>query len=145
MTSSLDRADLISAPMTPSETLDIAGQAVRAFNHRTNTRFADYRNGWNHVPDVYRCLGELTYLAGGLRQATWHMSEAMPAQLEAGHVGADSGSEYDGRPEQAVASACAALADARAAAARLYAEFDAAQSAISRIHYSGPDLDHEDT
>ena len=130
--------------MTPSETPDIAGQAVRAFNHRTDTRFADYRNGWNHVPDVYRCLGELTCLTGGLRQAVWHMSEAMQAQLQAGHVAADSGSEYDGRPEHAIASACAALDAARAAAARLYAEFDAAQSAISRIHYGGPDLDDED-
>lgn len=131
--------------MTPSETLDVAGQAVRAFNHRTNTRFADYRNGWNHVPDVYRCLGELTYLTGGLRQAIWHMSEALQAQLQAGHVDADSGSEYDGRPEHAIASACAALADARAAAATLYAGLDSAQTAISRIHYSGPDLHGDDT
>lgn len=145
MSSSLDRADLIAAAMTPCAALDIAGQAVRAFNHRTNTRFADYRNGWNHVPDVYRCLGEMTYLIGGLRQAIWHMSEAMQAQLEAGHVDADSGSQYDGRPEQAVAAACAALAHARTAAARLYVEFDSAQAAISRIHYSGPDLDGGDT
>jgi hypothetical protein len=145
MSSSLDRTDLVDTAITPSAALDIAGQAVRAFNHRTNTRFADCRNGWNHVPDVYRCLGELTYLTGGLRQAIWHMSEAMQAQLEAGHVDADSGSQYDGRPEQAVAAACAALAHARTAAARLYAELDAAQSAISRIHYSGPDLDGEET
>ena len=131
--------------MTASETLDIAGQAVRAFNHRTNTRFSEYRNGWNHVPDVYRCLGELTYLTGGLRQAIWHMSEAMQAQLQAGHVAADFGSEYDGQPEQAVASACAALADARAAVARLHSGLDSAQAAISRIHYSGPDLDNDET
>lgn len=140
MSSSLDRTDLVSTEMTPSAVLDIAGQAVRTFNHRTNTRFFDYRNGWNHVPDVYRCLGELTYLTSGLRQAIWHMSEAMQAQLAAGHVAADTGSQYDRRPEQAVAAACAALAHARTAASRLYAELDAAQSAISRIHYCGPDL-----
>lgn len=141
MSKSVGRTELISTVMTPSAALDVAGQAVRAFNHRTSTRFDDcYRNGWNHVPDVYQCLGELTYLAGGLRQAIWHMSEAMHAQQEAGHVEADSGSHYDGRPEQAIATACAALAVARTAAARLFAELDAAQSAISGIHYSGPDL-----
>ena len=52
--------------------LDIAGRAVRAFNHRSsNTHFDDVnrgRTGWSHVPDVYRCLGELIYLTGGLRQ-----------------------------------------------------------------------------
>lgn len=141
MSSSLDRTDLISAALTPSAALDIAGQAVRASNHRTGTRFADCgRHGWNHVPDVYRCLGELTYLTSGLRQAIWHMSEAMQAQLESGHVGVDPGSPYDGRPEQAIATACAALAAARTTAARLYAELDGAQTAISRIHYRGPDL-----
>ena len=144
MSSSLDRTDLFATAMTPSAALDIAGQAVRSFNHRTNTRFSDHRDGWNHVPDVYRCLGELTYLTGGLRQAIWHMSEAMQAQLEVGHVDADPGSQYDGRPEQAVAAACAALAHARSAASRLYAELDAAQTAISRVYYSGPDLDDAD-
>lgn len=145
MSSSLDRTDLIATAVTPSAALDIAGQAVRSFNHRTNTRFSGYRDGWNHVPDVYRCLGELTYLASGLRQTIWHMSEAMQAQLEDGLVDADPESQYDGRPDLAIAVACAALARARTAASRLYAEFDSAQSAISRIHYSGPDLDGDDT
>ncbi|WP_375502670.1 hypothetical protein [uncultured Jatrophihabitans sp.] len=145
MSSSLDRIDLTATAMTPSSALDIAGQAVRSFNHRTNTRFSDSRNGWNHVPDVYRCLGELTYLTGGLRQAIWHMTEAMQAQLETGHVGADSGSQYDGQPEAAIAAACGALSHARTALSRLYAELDLAQAAISRIHYSGPDLDGGNT
>lgn len=121
--------------------LDLAGQAVRAFNHRTNTRFASYPNGWNHVPDVYRCLGELIYLTSGLRQAIHHLSEAMQAQLEVGYVAGDAGSTYDGRPELAIATARAALAVARRSAAQMYAEFDLAQTAISRIHYTGPDLD----
>ena len=124
--------------------LDIAGQGVRAFNHRTNTRFADYRNGWNHVPDVYRCLGELTYLTGGLRQVIEHISESMQAALQAGHVAADDGSKYDGRPEQAIADARAALAAAHSATKDLYVGFESAQSAISRIHYAGPDLGGED-
>ena len=124
--------------------LDIAGQGVRAFNHRTNTRFADYRNGWNHVPDVYRCLGELTYLTGGLRQVIEHISESMQAALEAGHVAADAGSKYDGRPEQAIADARAALAAAHTSAENLYVGFESAQSAISRIPYAGPDLGGED-
>lgn len=124
--------------------LDIAGQGVRAFNHRTHVRFADYPNGWNHVPDVYRCLPELTYLTGGLRQVIEHMSDALQAALVAGHVGADGGSRYDGRPEQAIADACAALAAAHSSAKDLCAGFESAQSAISRIHYTGPALDGED-
>lgn len=97
---------------TPCAALDVAGQAVRAFNHRSGPRFSGYRNGWTHVPDVYRCLGKLTYLTGGLRQVVDHMSEATQAQLEAGHVAADNGSTYEGRPEQAIAAARAALAAA---------------------------------
>lgn len=126
--------------------LDIAGQAVRAFNHRTNTRFDDVsqgRTGWNHVPDVYRCLGELTYLTGGLRQVIEHMSSAMKAQLEAGGVGADVGSPYEGRPEDAVTAAQVALGAAEAAATNLYAAFATAQNEISRIHYAGPDFAEE--
>ncbi len=123
--------------------LDIAGQAVRAFNHRTNTRFDDVshgRTGWNHVPDVYRCLGELTYLTGGLRQVIDHISSAMEAQLEAGGVGADVGSTYEGRPQDAITAARAALGAAHAAATNLYAAFETAQNEISRIHYAGPDF-----
>lgn len=129
---------------TPRAVLDIAGQAVRAFNHRTGTRFTTYRNGWNHAPDVYRCLGELTYLTGGLRQVIEHMRAALHAQLDAGELDADPGSEYDGRPEQAIAATRAALDAAEQAAATLYGGFDAAQNALSRIHYAGPDLDGDD-
>ncbi len=127
--------------------LDIAGQAVRAFNHRTNTRFDDVsrgRIGWSYVPDVYRCLGELTYMTGGLRQVIEHMSSAMKAQLEAGGVGADAGSTYEGRPEDAIAEARAALGVAEAAATNLYAAFETAQSTISRINYAGPGADEDD-
>ena len=137
------RADVLSEMTEPSAALDVAGQAVRTFNHQTSTRFDDHRNGWNHVPDVYRCLGELTYLSSGLRQAIWHMSEAMQAQLDAGHVGADPGSRYEGHPDHAIAAARAALSHARSAAAAFYAELDSAQTAISRIHYAGPDLDNK--
>lgn len=129
---------------TPRAALDIAGQAVRAFNHRTNTRFATYRNGWNHVPDVYWCLGELTYLTGGLRQVIEHMSSAMRDQFDAGHLGADVGSEYEGRPGQAIVTAQTALTAAEHALGILYGGLDAAQCAISRIHYAGPDLDEDD-
>ena len=146
MSSSLDHIDQnpSATAATPSAALDIAGQAVRAFNHSTSTRFFDHRNGWNHVPDVYRCLGELTYLTNNLRQAIWHMSEAIQGQLNAGHIGADPGWQYDGQPEAAVAAACASLDHARAAASRLHAELDSAQAAISRIHFNGPDLDRVD-
>lgn len=129
---------------SPRAALDLAGQGVRAFNHRSGQRFHPYRDGWNHVPDVYRCLGELYYLAGLLPQAVQHMSDSMNAALEAGHVGADPGSEYDGRPEVAIAAALAALEQAPGAARTLYDALSAAQNAISRIHYAGPGLEGDD-
>ena len=45
---------------TPRAALDIAGQGVRAFNHRSHLRFS--RHGWQYPSDAYCALGELTYL-----------------------------------------------------------------------------------
>lgn len=123
---------------SPGAALDAAGQAVRDFNHRSTTRFQDQQEGWRYVPDVYRCLGELTYLVGMLPQVTQHMSQAMQYQLEQGHVGIDRGSDYEGRPEQAITAARAALALAEGAAHELYGAYAAAQTAINRAHYAGP-------
>jgi len=121
--------------------LDIAGQAVRAFNHRTVARFDTHRrSGWNHVPDAYRVLGELKYLTSSLRQVIEHMNGALQHSLDDGHVGADIGSDYEGKPEEAIAKARAALTHAEANAESMYSAFETAQGLISRIHYTGPDL-----
>lgn len=127
---------------TPRAALDLAGQAVRAFNHRSSERFHDGRgrDGWTYVPDVYRCLGELTYLTGMLPQVADHMRHSMRAALEAGHADADPGSEYEGRPKLAIDRATEALKQAAHLSQQLYAAWGEAQAAINRIHYSGPDL-----
>ena len=72
------------------------------------------------------------------------MSSAMRAQSEAGGVGADADSLYDGRPEGAIADARGALGAADAAATNLYAAFETTKSTLSRIPYAGPDFADED-
>jgi hypothetical protein len=51
-----------------------------------------------------------------------------------------NGSEYDGQPERAIATARQELADAAQPAKVLYGALSAAQNTISRIHYAGPGL-----
>src|SRR4051812_588584 len=96
---------------SPRAALALAGQGVRAFNHRSDQRFVSHRNGWNYVPDVYRCLGELTYLTGMLPQIFQHMTASMDAQLEQGHIPIDPGTMFDGNPAAAIQTADAALKD----------------------------------
>lgn len=127
---------------TPRGALDLAGQAVRWFNHRSGTRFNPSNDGWLYVPDVYRCLGELTYLTGMLPQVAQQMSESMRAALDVGDVGIDYGAS--GTPEAVIDEANAALDRARVAAHQLYQAWGDAQSAINRVHYAGPELEHAD-
>jgi hypothetical protein len=124
---------------TPRGALDLAGQAVRRFNHRSSLRFEPNNNGWLHVPDVYRCLGELTYLTGMLPQVAQHMSASMRAALKDGQVGIDQ--DTPGTPDSAIDEANAALDRARLAAQQLYRAWADAQSAINRAHYAGPELE----
>lgn len=114
---------------TPRAAPDLAGKGVRAFNHRSGQRFSAHHNGWNHVPDVYRCLGELTYMTGMLAQVFGHMTSSMRVQLDAGHVAIDPGTPYEGNPELAVETACAALAAAERAARLVYGALAEAQNA----------------
>jgi hypothetical protein len=55
---------------TPRAALDVAGQAVRAFNHRSATRFDPCRDGWQYPSDAYRALAELIYLTGALPRSS---------------------------------------------------------------------------
>src|SRR4051794_30441895 len=71
---------------TPRAALDLAGQAVRAFNHRSSARFHPGRDGWQYPSDAYRALGELTYLTGALPQVFAHIAASLSAQLEQGHI-----------------------------------------------------------
>lgn len=124
---------------SPRAALDIAGQGVRAFNHRSAQRFDSQRNGWNYVPDVYRCIGELTYLTGMLPQVFDHMTTSMRAQLDEEQIAIDAGTTFAGDPSRAVETACAALAESAGVARALYAALAAAQVAINAASFAGSD------
>jgi hypothetical protein len=94
---------------TPRAALDVAGQAVRAFNHRSATRFDPCRDGWQYPSDAYRALGELIYLTGALPQVFGHIASSLLAQLEQGHIEIDYGTAYAGNPKAAVAAESVAL------------------------------------
>lgn len=123
---------------TPVDALDVAGQAVRDFNHRSISLPRPDRDGWTYPSDMYRALGELTYLAGGLPQAFEQITAALMHQAGQGHIDIDRGTVWEGDPAGAVAAAAAALDDARRAAHAMYDGIAAAQNAISGAHYTGP-------
>jgi hypothetical protein len=127
---------------TPRGALDVAGQAVRAFNHRSVRRFCPERQGWRYVPDAYRCLGELTHLTGMLPQVGDHLAESIVVALAAGQAALDYGEP--GTVGVAIAAAGEALGRAEQAARELYRAYADAQNAISRVHYSGPEMDGDD-
>jgi hypothetical protein len=126
---------------TPRAALDLAGQAVRAFNHRSSARFHPGRDGWQYPSDAYRALGELTYLTGALPQVFAHIAASLRAQLEQGHIGIDQGTSYADNPAAAIEAASTALASATQTAHRLYSGLADAQTAISAASYTGPDLE----
>ena len=77
---------------TPARALDIAGQAVRDFNHRSHGRFRIGKPGWEYPSNAYSALGELTYLAGGLPQAFEQIMAALRDAHEQGFIEIDAGS-----------------------------------------------------
>jgi hypothetical protein len=125
---------------TPRAALDVAGQAVRAFNHRSATRFDPCRDGWQYPSDAYRALAELIYLTGALPQVFGHIAPSLLAQLEQGHIEIDYGTAYAGNPEAAVAAASVALERSNQAARQLSRALGDPQNAISAASYAGPDL-----
>lgn len=122
---------------SPRAALEVAGQAVRAFNHRSATRFDSCRKGWQYPSDAYRALGELTYLTGLLPQVFDHIASSLRAQLEQGHIEIDYGTAYAGSPEAAIAGASAALVRATQDARHLYRALATAQNAINAASYAG--------
>jgi hypothetical protein len=126
---------------TPRAALDLAGQAVRAFNHRSSARFHPGRDGWQYPSDAYRALGELTYLTGALPQVFAHIAASLRTQLELGHIGIDHGTRFADNPAAAIEAASTALASATHAAHRMYRGLADAQTAINAASYTGLDLE----
>jgi len=122
----------------PATALDIAGQAVRDFNHRSFGVMDPRRPGWRWAPDAYRALGELTYLAGGLPQALEQISAALEAELRRDRIRIDPGTRYSDDPAAAIDAARAALQRAITAARKLYRGVADAQTAINAAAYNPP-------
>jgi hypothetical protein len=127
---------------TPARALDVAGRAVRDFNHRSFGAFRPGKPGWEYPSNAHSALGELTYLAGGLPQAFEQIIAALRDQLEQGHITIDRGTEWDGHPAGAVAAASAALERASQAAHQMYRGIADAQTAINAAAYIGPDREN---
>ena len=122
----------------PITALGVAGQAVRDFNHRSLRGMSPDRLGWRWVPDVYRALGELTYLAGGLRQALEQISTALEQELRHHRIRIDPRTRYSDDPGGAVDAATVALHRAIQAAQLLSRGVAEAQTAINAAAYNPP-------
>ncbi len=102
---------------SPARALNVAGQAVRDFNHRSNGRLEAGRPGWKFPADVGQALlGELSYLAAGLPQAFEQIIRALRGQLDQGHIKIDPGTEWADDPAGAVEAASVGLEHATQAA-----------------------------
>jgi hypothetical protein len=124
----------------PPTALDIAGQAVRDFNHRSFGAMDPHKPGWRRVVDAYRCLGELTYLVGGLPQAFRQISTALELELRRSRIRIDPSTRYADDPGAAVDAARVALRQAITAAHTVYRGVADAQTAINAAAYNAPDL-----
>lgn len=121
----------------PTTSLNIGGEALRDFNHRTLDRMRIGKPGWEFVSDAYRALGEMSGLVGRLPQACEQIARALQAQLDDDLIVIDPGTRYDGYPERAVAAALAALDQARSATTSMYSGISEAQNAINAAAYAG--------
>ncbi len=128
---------------SPARALNVAGQAVRDFNHRSNGRLEAGRPGWQFPGDVGQALGELSYLADGLPQAFEQIIRALRGQLDQGHLKIDPGTEREHDPAAAVEAASAGLEHATQAAHQMHRGITDAQGAINRAGYAGPDSDED--
>ena len=137
-------ASVVDDQGEPNQALDIAGQAVRDFNHRSGSHMRITKPGWRYAPDAYRSLGELTYLAGGLPQCFQQIMEALRHELELNLIVIDRGTTYDGKPAAAIEAVSVALERATQAAHQMYRGIADAQSALSAAAYVGPDSDEPD-
>jgi hypothetical protein len=128
---------------TPARALDIAGQGVRDFNHRSLGRFKIGKPGWEYPSNAYSALGELTYLPGGLPQAFEQIMAALRDVHEQGLIKIDAGDRWAGDPAGAIEAASVALEHASQAAQQMYRGISDAQNAISAAAYTGPVADDQ--
>jgi hypothetical protein len=129
---------------TPAAAANIAGEAIRDLNHRTFAGPGRHMSGWEYPSDAYRVLGSLGYLAGGLPQVLEQIDRFLVQLQDAGHVGIDTGTQWEGNPAGAIEAATLALRAARQAAGTLYTSTNAAQQAIAGASCRGPSRNERD-
>lgn len=112
------------------ELAERAAGAVRELNHRTRDPHA-----FAGPAEVYRLVGDLAVLAGGLPQLLGQLDRWLRAEHDAGRVRADTGTEAT----PVVAAAAAGLADAGDAARELAHVLDAAQQHLAHLGAVDPD------
>lgn len=112
------------------ELAERAAEAVRELNHRTRDPrvFAG-------PAELYRLVGDLAVLAGGLPQLLGQLDRWLRAEHDAGRVRADTGAEAG----PVVAAAVAGLADAGDAARELAHSLDALQQHLAHLGAADPD------
>ena len=112
------------------ELAEQAAEALRELNHRTRDPRA-----FTGPAELYRLVGELTLLAGGLPQLLDQLDRWLRAEHDVGRVRADTCTD----PGRIVAAAGAELADAGAAAHDLAHVLDAARQHLAQLGATGPD------
>jgi len=114
--------------LTSDQTVTLArtaAEAIRGLNHATL-----HENGLDQPSVAYDILGALYLAAARLGQALAQISRYLGQALAAGHLGHDLGED----PARPVDTAAIFLDDARASAAALAGDLDAAQQQLARIN-----------
>jgi len=119
--------------MTGGHALELAeraAEAVRELNHRTRDPGV-----FTAPAELYRLVGELAVLAGGLPQLLGQLDRWLRAEHDAGRIRADTGTG----PGGIVAASGAELADAGGAAHDLARVLAAAQQHLAHLGGTEPD------
>lgn len=111
---------------TPAQFADTAGDAIRALNHATLGRQAD----WEYPGDAYSVVGNLAYMAGMLPQAIEQVAKHLKRLEEEDHLKSDRDTLAAD-----LEAAYAGLTIAAGAAETLRGALDRAQSGLGTVAY----------
>ena len=108
-------------------TAHLAAEAVRFLNYATGARAP----AWLNYPStVYTVTADLSLAAGRMPQLFRQLTRWLEAELAAGHLGVDDGSD----PAEPVREATAGLAEAADLAGQLSRVLAGVQSALGSVH-----------
>ncbi|MFI6730913.1 hypothetical protein [Streptomyces atratus] len=111
---------------TPAQLADAAGDAIRALNHATLGRQAD----WEYPGDAYSVVGNLAHMAGMLPQALDQIAQLLKRLEGEGHLKSDRDTLADD-----LEAAHDGLTIAAGAAETLRGALDRAQNGLGSVAY----------